>query len=237
MASKLQTDVLQYRRYFTVLEETTKKPKVRVYSTAILSLVAITLFGWFAIKPTLQTIFYLRKEIADKQIINQKMEDKIMALIEAQATYQQIQPQLAFLDQAVPNNPEAVELIIQLRHLANITQATISAIQVAQTPILGQDESTKSAKKVPTTPDAAKETAAAPTVSQQSFPLGISVGGTYEAVRAFLQGLFAMRRVVNVDSMKISKKSEALSEGEQLITIVDPTIQIELTLTGYYRKK
>ena len=66
------------------------------------------------------------------------MENKISTLIEVQATYETIKDRLPVIEQALPFNPDAVILARQLRNLAVINGASISAIQIPSLPLLGQ---------------------------------------------------------------------------------------------------
>lgn len=222
MNAPSKVDFAQYRRYFTTLETTVQKPKVRAYTTSILSLLSVSLFGWFAIKPTIQTILYLRREIADKQVINQQMEEKITSLIEAQAGYQKAQPSLLFLKQATPTDPELLELLLQFKHLAANVGVTIDTVQLPTAPLLGQ-ESTQSADE-----------------TQAPLPIQLSVNGNYVAIKSFIEGLLNMRRIAMVDSMKLSKNTssnpiQGLSAQSIIDILKDPPIQLDLGLTAYYR--
>src|SRR4030042_3240810 len=117
-----QNKFSRFRRYYTAIEPILDKPRTRIYTAVIFSFLAISLFGWYAIKPTVQTIITLRKEIAEKTILNQQMEEKIASLIEAQNQYQAIHPQLSLLKEAIPSNPEAIELVIQTKNLVQTTE-------------------------------------------------------------------------------------------------------------------
>src|SRR3989339_1155323 len=126
----------EYRKYYRSLEPMLKKPKTKQYSTVIFFFLTVALFGWFAIKPTIQTILYLQREIVDKKAVNTQMDDKINALIEAQAILENIQPQLEVISYTIPTNPQAVDIARQLKNLAEVSQASLSAIQIASVPIL-----------------------------------------------------------------------------------------------------
>src|SRR5689334_1508190 len=84
----------RFKRFYQQLTPTLKKPKAQASTGAVFSFLAIALFALYAIRPTAQTIIYLRREIADKTVVNKQMEDKITALIEAQNTYESIQDRL-----------------------------------------------------------------------------------------------------------------------------------------------
>src|SRR3972149_7715954 len=119
MPFNYRTELHRYRRYYQSIENITKRPNTHFYTTTIFSFLAVSLFGWYAIRPTIQTILFLQREIRDKTELNKKMEDKIAALIEAQAYYQEVEPLLPVLDESLPSQPDAIPLIMQLRNLAS----------------------------------------------------------------------------------------------------------------------
>lgn len=189
-----------------------KKPKMRASTTAVFSFLAISLFAWYAIRPTAQTIIYLQREIADKTVLNERMENKITALIEAQATYEEIEKRIPLIRQALPGNPDAIILARQLRNLANISGASISAIQIPSLPILGQ-EATPGAKLAQHKP-------------LQDFPINVVLIGRYTALKAFLNGLLTMRRIASIDTISFKM-------GAAKVVLIDE-LQMSVRLTSYY---
>lgn len=185
-----------------------QKPENRASTAAIFSFLAVSLFGWYAIRPTVQTILFLRREIIDKTRVNQQMEDKITSLIEAQATYEEAQPLLPLVEEAIPTIPDAAGLIIQLRNLAVLSGASISAMQVPSVSLLGE-ASGSAAKKI-----------------QGEFALTVAITGPYETIKTFLDGLLSMRRIVTMDMIEIRPQKAEKSAQEVL--------QLLLKLKAYY---
>ncbi len=217
MAVDTKASFEQYRRFYQSIAPIVNRPYTRTYTTVIFSFLAVSLFGWYAIKPTVQTILFLRREIADKTVLNQKMEEKITALIEAQAAYEAIQTQLPLVDQALPPSPEVIDAVTQLRNLAVISGASISAIQVSTVPILGQ-EATPSAKT------------AATSQKQTDFAVTTVISGPFSVVRSFLEGVINMRRIVTIETLNLNPiREEALpgSGGANSLRLV-------LKLNTYY---
>lgn len=201
----------RFRRYYQRLEPVWKKPKNRASSAAIFSFLAVSLFGWYAIRPTAQTVLYLRREIADKIQVNQKMEDKISSLIEAQAAYQLAQQDLPLIDSAIPADPQSIDLLAQLQNLTRVSGASLSAVQIPSVPLLGQD----------TTSSASGEKK-----QQGEFLLTVAITGPYQAIKSFLDGLLNMHRLVTIDTVDIQpNKIEKTSES---------TLQLLLKLKAYY---
>src|SRR3989344_9056324 len=64
--------------------------KKNTYLTAILSLLTLSFFGVFAIKPTLTTAVSLHRDIQDLKALNAQYEEKITSIIKGQSAYEQI---------------------------------------------------------------------------------------------------------------------------------------------------
>lgn len=215
MAKTFDTLTLQnkFKRFYKEqLDENAKKPKARASSAAVFSFLAVSLFAWYAVRPTAQTIIHLRREITDKTDLNKKMEDKITALIEAQTSYEGVQDKLPLVEQALPHNPDGVILARQLRNLAFIANASVSAIQIPSLPLLAQ-EATGAAKTAAVKPNA-------------EFPLTIVIAGQYPSIRQFLTGLLELRRVTSINTISI-KQVARRNEG-------DGSIQLSIGLKSYY---
>ncbi len=204
----------EYRKYYRSLEPILSKPKTKRYSTVIFFFLTVALFGWFAIKPTIQTILYLQREIVDKKEVNTKMDEKINALIEAQAILETIQPQLEVVSYTIPINPQAVDIARQLKNLAQTTQASLSAIQIASVPILVATPSSALPSSV---------------VKHTAIPITLSTDGSYNVLASFMSGLLAMQRIVVIDSVSFSPSKSGLPQART------NDIRLQLKLTAYYQ--
>lgn len=205
----------QFRRYYERIAPTLKKPHMRTSTTAVFSFLAMALFAWYAIRPTAQTIIYLRREIADKTALNEQMENKITALIEAQSAYETIVDRLPVLTQALPENPDGVILARQLRNLANISGASISALQIPSLPVLGS-EATPGAKLAQLKP-------------LEEYAISLTLTGEYSAIKTFIDGLLSLRRITNLNSVSVRLSSGHKLASNNLMAIVK--------LVSYYSAK
>jgi len=222
MAYNYKTELGRYRKYYQSLEPLIKKTSSRAYTSVIFTFLAISLFGWYAVLPTIQTILYLKREIADNTIISKQMEDKIAALIDAQAYYQQVEPVLPDVDQALPANPDAIPFIVQLRNLASVSGVLLSSVQPSSVPLLGQN-----AHNTPPTNS--------PLVSskQQTFDVSIAVQGPFANVSSYLNGILNMRRAVTIDGLTLTpiRTSET---GTPSANLTQDMLQLALRLKTYY---
>jgi hypothetical protein len=226
MPYNYRTELQRYRKYYQALEPIFKKPASHAYTAVIFSFLAVSLFGWYAIRPTIQTILFLRREITDKVEINKKMEDKITALIEAQVYYQEIEPLIPIIDEALPVQPDAVPLMIQLRNLASRSGVLIDTLQIPSVPLLGQDapQASKSAQTQPLPKGAPK---------QADYNFSLAVQGPYTSVRSYIEGLLAMRRLVSLKGFSIIPVKAELS-ASQSATPTTKLLRLALRLSSYY---
>ncbi len=204
----------QYRKYYHSLEPLLAKPKTQMYSTVIFIFLVVSLFGWYAVKPTVQTILYLRREIIDKKAVNQKMDEKIEALIKAQSLIDSTGNRLTFIDDAMPTNPNAIDVVRQLRDLANGAGASISAIQVSSVPVL---------------PSATASASKSYAIKQIDVSVTMSIEGTYDKLSKFLQNIIAMRRIITIESITFTPNKTQVA-----IASVSPSVQLVLKMSTYY---
>jgi len=202
----------RFNRYYKSLSPILKKPKMQASTSAVFSFLAISLFLWYAVRPTAQTIFYLRREIEDKTELNRQMESKITSLIEAQASYENIRDRLSVLDQALPHQPDAVILARQLRNIANTAGASISAIQIPGVPIT-TNQSTPGAKLTAQEP-------------LQKFPVTVVLAGSYPQIKTFLNGILTLRRITSIEQIVIKQQGDLAIPGNNL--------QLSVRLQSYY---
>jgi Tfp pilus assembly protein PilO len=222
MAFNYKTDIGHYKKYYRSLEPILKKTYSRANISIIFSFLAVSLFTWYAIRPTMQTILYLRREIADNTVINKQMEDKISSLIEAQSNYQEIEPILPYIDQAIPKNPEAVPLIIQLRNLASTSGVLLTSLQPASAPLVGQDDINQKAP-----------TSSLVSLKQKDLDISLSIQGPFENIRSYLAGIISMRRVVTITGIVLSPVKEEKS-GSPSATASNNMLQLAIQLKTYY---
>lgn len=205
MPFNYKTELHRYKRYYQSIEGLAGKPKARAYTTAIFSFLAVSLFGWYAIRPTLQTILYLRKEIEDTQKVNQQMEEKIGKLIEAHAAYQRVQDDLPSIKEALPEAPEVLTAIGQIRNIAYLRSASISAITSSQTPLLPKSQTVPNAQEA-----MAREI---PNRKVNTVQMSVVLLGTYDALKGSIEDILGMRRLIAFETMSLTVDRTAQLQG------------------------
>lgn len=221
MNTPSQESLKGFKRYYKPLEPLIKKPQNRVYTATILSFLVISLFLWYAVKPTMQTIITLRREIKDNREISKQMEEKISALVQAQAAYQSISQELYILSEAVPRDPDPVNALISIRNLAEKTGITVTSLQVPEVMLEGTTASQSATPGTASLPG-----------DPQPVPFTMSLEGTYETMASFLSELVSMRRIMTIK--KISIEPTAGTSVNEDASILEPQLRIILDLQTYY---
>jgi len=112
-----------------------KNKKTASYLTITLSLMALSFFGLFALRPTLITAVSLVKNVNDLGALNIEYENKIGSIIRAQAEYENLRDSLPLLTQALPDNAYFHQLANTLESFAQKSNVTIQQMQIDATPI------------------------------------------------------------------------------------------------------
>lgn len=190
MEFTLPTEYHRYRRYFVNIGQFYRQKKIRIYTEVVLTILTITFFLFFAIKPTLLTITGLVKTIKDERLAIEKLEAKVDSLNLAQKQYVAIEPELYLIDQALPTEPDVSSLVKQLEALGRQSQVTIESLHLSQVTLKGKTPQEEAEKGV--------------------FGFDLNVTGAYPNLRNFLQSLSLLRRIILVKSFSFKT-----GKGEQ----------------------
>lgn len=214
MALNPPTESRRFSRYFVDLGRLYKIKKVRVYTGLVFSLLTISFFLLFAIKPTLMTIAQLVKTIEDQRQVSQKLAEKISNLEKAQSTYNQVANQLYLVDEALPKEPSLGTLVVQLEALSAQEGVGLTSLRFAKVEV--------------------KNPAGSPTESagEKTVAFTLTAKGDYRKLASFLDSLTRLRRLTTVNSFSLKGQKE---KGEIVVT-PSGEIEISLATTGqaYY---
>lgn len=162
-----------------------KEQKTQKFTTIILTVLALSFFGIFAISPTISTIAQLRKELDDNTVVDNKLQEKINNLSTLQKKYVSLQNDLPFILSAIPKNSEVPLLAAQVQAIAENAKVSIDNFQSFEVEI-----PTKGSK-----------------VSYSTFSFALSVDGAYNDLYRFLTSLSNMQRVVSIELISLTRKS------------------------------
>lgn len=171
-----------------------KLPIVKTYGSTIFTLVIITIFILFAIKPTVETILVLQKKLTETSQVLDKVNKKANDLSVGKQNYDNLGSEIKNkITQAIPDTVELKSITLTLEQKARLHEASISALQIQPIVI-----DTKSQETVGT-------------ATEVDFTFNIE--GSYQNLIATLQDLKTSSRLISINTLSLTR----VSEGSGLI--------------------
>lgn len=167
-----------------------KEKKTQKFTTLILTLIAFSFFGFFAINPTLSTIAQLKKELADNQFVNESLEKKIQNLSLLQQKYALLKEDLTRLISAIPQSPTAPLFAAQLQSIAQSSNVTLTRLQAFDVELAKISTTTSSQNKQD---------------DYSYFAFSLGVEGPYENLSDFISSFVNFDRIITIESLSLSK--------------------------------
>lgn len=161
-----------------------KEEKTRSYATFVMTLAAISIFGFFAINPTLVTIVQLNKQLTDSRFVDQQFVEKIANLASLQTQYGKIQNDIAYVTKAIPTSPEIPTFLAQVQNVASTNNISLQRLQVLPLDITTIDPG--------------------PT-SYFAFSFSIDATGNINSLNNFILGISNFDRLITVDNISIAQ--------------------------------
>lgn len=180
----------RYFRYFTYIAPITKIPIVKNYGLPIFTIIILTIFILFAIKPTIETILVLQKKLTDSQQVLIKINQKANDLSEAKKNYLSLESTTKDKIQAtIPTRVELNSIIRILEDIAVINDASISALQIQPVTIEQPSQNNKNQ------------------LSEISFTYNLE--GPYDKLLNILQDVKMSKRLISLESLIFNKIPES----------------------------
>lgn len=110
------------------------KKETGAYFYLILTLLAVSFFGFFALRPAISTITNLQKQLSDSQNVLTALQTKISVLHSLSGQYASLTPNLPLVYEAIPTSSEIPTLTRQIETLSQennveLTQFSTSSIE------------------------------------------------------------------------------------------------------------
>lgn len=164
------------------------KEKVQEYTTLILTFIALTIFAFFAINPTLTTIINLKKQISDSQFAVDSLKKKLANLNSLSIQYENLQPDIPLLFTALPQTPGTASVMGQIQQLAQVKNVKIVSL-----------ESTNVGLYPP--PKAGG--------TEKYFVFNVTVQGNYTSLINFYTSITTFTRITSVESLAYTTGEKA----------------------------
>jgi len=180
MKDQLIIELNKIKKEFSTLIKKQGKEKIITYLYVIFSLMAVTLFGMFAIQPTLATISELHKEKDDGEFTLKQLKTKNQALQRLGSEYQKVEPGLNKIYAAIPTTPKIPELVRKIEMISNRNNLSI------------QNLTTGAIELYPTTRSGTQ---------LFSYTLSITAIGTETSINTFIQELINLDRMISIERL------------------------------------
>ncbi len=169
--------------YLETLLPRFKEERVRAFLTLATTLIAISIFSFFAINPTLTTIAQLKKQLSDDQFVDQKLVQKIANVSSLQQNYIQIQGSIPNVLSAIPVNPDIPLLSADIQAIGQASQVSVSRISTL--PVL--------------------LTSDAPTNGFLTYTFNIAAEGSLTNMSHFINAVQSFNRITTIDNISLTK--------------------------------
>lgn len=154
-------------------------PVARVSFGLILTILAVMFFALVAIKPTLETMGDLIKQIEEKQAVDRQLSQKITALSAAQSELAAKEVAAGVITKAVPTTPEFTRFVTIIERIASDHNVSFTSMVISTVPV-----------ERDTTHDG---------IEIESIPFTAGFSGGYPDLLATLIDLEKMQRLIVVD--------------------------------------
>lgn len=176
----------KYREYLKLLPNI-EQENTRLFVTLALTFGALSFFGIFAINPTLTTITQLQKELEENIKVEKQLQTKIDNLSALHQQYSQIEPDLVYVYNALPKDPQAPLLSAQIAALIEKNRLSLLSYRVAQVQLV-------TTTKKPH--------------SNASYIFLLQATGNYDKMIDFSEDLAKLSRIVTIESMSMARDSK-----------------------------
>lgn len=186
MLSSKNTKDLSRNKYFEILFSF-KEERAQKFTSVVLTLIAISILGLFAINPTLSTIAKLKKELSDSELIDNKLQEKITNLSILQQKYSALQIDIPDILDSIPKTPDIPLLMAQIQSIGQDSSIYINSLQNFQVELFRQNGASK---------------------KYSSYSFLLSGTGSYESISSFMSKIINMQRIISIDTFSISKTAD-----------------------------
>lgn len=196
------------------------RPVTKVSLELVLSIMTVMLFSLFALRPTLNTMSQLVKEIEDKRVVDDALTKKLAALNTAQSEFFTYRDRFAILETAVYEDLTLQDTLFAIEYLAQKSNVNLQTLRIKEFPVGNLGE-------VVETPDAKTATTKKRVIGVYSVSLSFS--GNYQNIVAFFKEVESVRPLFSIQSFSFSIRRDRtetaqLNAGATLYTYgyVDP---------------
>lgn len=162
-------------KYYKARDEN-ERQKIIAYIYITISLFTLSFFGLFAIRPTIETIVNLNRQLKDNREVLTKIKQKQADLAKLTQDYEAMSSDIALIEKAIPNSPNIPYLSRQIETIALRSNVNLVSLDFGSIDPGEQKSGTLA-----------------------SFPISISVEGNEIDVNVFIRELASMDRLLGFE--------------------------------------
>lgn len=178
---------MEINKYLVLLPNFGNK-NTKKFTTIILTLIAVSLFGLFAINPTLSTIAKLQKELEDNQFIDNSLRQKISNLSVLQQKYSALQNDLPIILNTIPQDSQIPLVMGEIQSLVKQSNIQLESLQNFQVELVKNNDTNN---------------------KYYSFEFSVSGFGSYDDISKFINSLASMQRLIDIKALSINRQTDA----------------------------
>ncbi|MBI2009691.1 MAG: type 4a pilus biogenesis protein PilO [Candidatus Chisholmbacteria bacterium] len=191
MVFDYRREYYRYRQYYGNLRKIYERPIVKVSFFVLLSFMTVTFFSLLAIRPTLTTIGLLVREIEDKRKVDAALDTKIAALNVLQGELGNLSEELVLVENVLPADAAADRLLLTFEYLAAQNNVTLVATDID--------------------PEGEEGRQSLGEQEVVGVPVSLTVGGNFADVKAFLETIERLDRIIILDEVMLLSSSQGVS--------------------------
>lgn len=177
---------MEINKYLVLLPNFGNK-NTKKFTTIILTLIAVSLFGLFAINPTLSTIAKLQKELEDNQFIDNSLRQKISNLSVLQQKYSALQNDLPIILNTIPQDSQIPLVMGEIQSLVKQSNIQLESLQNFQVELVKNNDTNN---------------------KYYSFEFSVSGFGSYDEISRFINSLANMQRLIDIKALAINRQTD-----------------------------
>ncbi len=216
MEAGWRSNYLRYKSFFlNMLTQYRERSDWKAYLEILMSLVTVSVFAVFALKPTIITIAELISQIEEKKTTVAKMDAKILNLSKAQNLYDRERSNIGLLiSSAIPQTPNSDIFARQLEALSSKHQIAITGISLGKSTIVGKTIAPVTETANPTTQGL--DPIAAANKLNFNFTATLPIDN-YQSFVEFLKDFENLRMTPSIKTVGVSLESKNASDEKKLI--------------------
>lgn len=171
------------------------KDKNKDYTYAIIFFLVFSFFMIFAIRPSLDTAFSLRKKLNELKTIDKEYEKEILKIIDLQKKIESVRDDLPILTEAVPNSVRVNKIINDLKKSVDKNNLTINNMSIGSVSLKENLNQKKTS----------------------SVEVNLDLKGTFKDGLSFIKDINNQRRLKVIKSFSVERENVVSSDSSKLL--------------------